>query len=45
LLAWRQLVGVWAFAGRSERTLDSEEGQALQMAGQGVAAAIKHFAG
>jgi signal transduction protein with GAF and PtsI domain len=45
LLAWRQLVGVWAFAGRSERALDSEEGQALQMAGQGVAAAIKHFAG
>ena len=44
LLAWRQLVGVWAFAGRSERSLDSEEAQALQMAGQSVAATIKYFA-
>lgn len=43
LLAWREMVGVLAFAGRSERVIDSEEAQALQMAGHGVAATIKHF--
>jgi signal transduction protein with GAF and PtsI domain len=43
LLAWRQLVGVWAFAGRSERIIDAEEAQALQLAGHNVASTIKHF--
>lgn len=43
LLAWRQMVGVWAFAGRSERAIDAEEAQALQMAGHVVASTIKHF--
>jgi signal transduction protein with GAF and PtsI domain len=43
LLAWRRLVGVWAFAGRSERIIDELETQALQLAGQNVASTIKHF--
>ncbi len=43
LLAWREMVGVWAFAGRSERVIDYEEAQALQMAGHMVASTIKHF--
>ena len=43
LLAWRQMVGVWAFAGRSERVIDTEEAQALQMAGHIVASTIQHF--
>jgi signal transduction protein with GAF and PtsI domain len=45
LLAWRQLVGVLAFAGRSERELDTEEAQALKAAGHGVAETIRHFSG
>jgi signal transduction protein with GAF and PtsI domain len=45
LLAWRQLVGVLAFAGRSEREMDTEEAQALKAAGHGVAETIKHFSG
>lgn len=43
LLAWRRLVGVWAFAGRSQRLFDEEEERALQLAGHRVAATIEHY--
>jgi signal transduction protein with GAF and PtsI domain len=43
LLAWRSLMGVWAFAGRSERHLEEEEERALQLAGHRVAATVEHF--
>lgn len=43
LLAWRRLVGVWAFAGRSQRRFDEEEERALQLAGHRVAATIEHY--
>ncbi len=43
LLAWRRLVGVWAFAGRTERHLDEEEERALQLAGHRVAATVEHY--
>jgi hypothetical protein len=37
------LMGVWAFAGRSERHLEEEEERALQLAGHRVAATVEHF--
>ena len=43
LLAWRRLVGVWAFAGQSERSIDEEEERALQLAGHRVAATLEHY--
>lgn len=43
LLAWRRLIGVLAFAGRTERGLDEEEERALQLAGQRIAATLAHF--
>jgi len=43
LLAWRRLVGVWAFAGRTERYVDEEEERALQLAGHRVAATVDHY--
>ncbi|MBI4799407.1 MAG: GAF domain-containing protein [Desulfarculus sp.] len=43
LLAWRSLTGVWAFAGRSERHIEEEEGRALQLAGNRVASTIDHY--
>jgi signal transduction protein with GAF and PtsI domain len=43
LLAWRRLMGVWAFAGRSERHMEEEEERALQLAGHRVAATVEHF--
>jgi signal transduction protein with GAF and PtsI domain len=43
LLAWRRLVGVWAFAGRTERYLEEEEERALQLAGHRVAATVQHY--
>ncbi len=42
LMAWRRLIGVWAFAGSTDRTLDKEEEQALQLAGHRVAATIEY---
>ena len=42
LMAWRRLIGVWAFAGSTERALDKEEEQALQLAGHRVAATIEY---
>eukprot|EP01022_Parablepharisma_sp_SALTPOND_P012661 TRINITY_DN16334_c0_g1_i2.p4 TRINITY_DN16334_c0_g1~~TRINITY_DN16334_c0_g1_i2.p4 ORF type:complete len:332 (+),score=107.49 TRINITY_DN16334_c0_g1_i2:542-1537(+) len=43
LLAWRRLVGVWAFAGQTERNIDEEEERALQLAGHRVAATLEHY--
>lgn len=43
LYAWRRLAGVWAFAGRTERRLSNEEEQALQLAGNRVAATMEHY--
>jgi signal transduction protein with GAF and PtsI domain len=43
LMAWRRLSGVLAFAGNTERILDQEEEQALQLAGHRVAATMAHF--
>jgi signal transduction protein with GAF and PtsI domain len=43
LLAWRSLIGVWAFAGRTERHIDEEEERALQLAGHRVASTIEHY--
>jgi signal transduction protein with GAF and PtsI domain len=43
LMAWRRLSGVIAFAGHTERALDQEEEQALQLAGHRVAATMEHF--
>lgn len=43
LLAWRSLIGVWAFAGRTERQIDDEEERALQLAGNRLAATIEHY--
>lgn len=43
LLAWRRLVGVWAFAGQTERVIDEEEERALQLAGHRVAATLEHY--
>lgn len=43
LLAWRRLMGVWAFAGHSERHLDEEEERALQLAGHRLAATVEHY--
>ncbi len=43
LLAWRRLVGAWAFAGLSQRAFHEEEERALQLAGHRVAATIERF--
>lgn len=43
LLAWRRLMGAWAFIGRTERQVDEEEERALQLAGHRVAATIEHY--
>ncbi|MBU2468586.1 MAG: GAF domain-containing protein, partial [Proteobacteria bacterium] len=43
LLAWRRLVGVWAFAGHTERSIDEEEERALELAGHRVAATLAHY--
>jgi signal transduction protein with GAF and PtsI domain len=43
LMAWRQLTGVWAFAGRTERAIEEEEERALQLAGHRVAATMEHY--
>lgn len=43
LLAWRQLVGVWAYAGQTQRIVDEEEQRALQLAGHRVAATLNHY--
>ncbi len=43
LLAWRRLVGVWAFAGQTERIIDEEEERALQLVGHRVAATLEHY--
>lgn len=43
LLAWRRLVGVWAFAGQTERSIDEEEERALELAGHRVAATLAHY--
>ena len=43
LLAWRKLIGVWAFAGQPERTLGQEEIQGLQLAGHRLASAMEHY--
>lgn len=42
LISWKRLIGVWAFAGSTERTVDEEELRALQLAGHRVAATIEH---
>jgi signal transduction protein with GAF and PtsI domain len=42
LMAWRKLTGVWAFAGNTDRVLDKEEEQALQLAGNRVAATMEY---
>jgi len=43
LLAWRRLIGVWAFAGSTARQIDQEEERALCLAGHRVAATIDHY--
>ena len=43
LLAWRRLIGVWAFAGNSTRIIHEEEERALQLAGHRVAATMLHY--
>lgn len=43
LVAWRRLVGVWAFAGHTARSLDEEEERALQLAGHQVATSLEHY--
>lgn len=40
LLAWRRLLGVWAFAGRGNSVIHEEEERALLLAGQRVAATM-----
>ncbi|MEW5911914.1 MAG: GAF domain-containing protein [Thermodesulfobacteriota bacterium] len=43
LSAWRHLMGVWAFAGHTERVIDEEEERALQLAGHRLAATLEHY--
>jgi len=42
LISWKRLIGVWAFAGSTERVVDEEELRALQLAGHRVAATMEH---
>jgi signal transduction protein with GAF and PtsI domain len=43
LYAWKRVIGVWAFAGHTERHLSNEEEQALQLAGNRMAGAMEHY--
>lgn len=43
LLAWRKLVGVWGFAGNTQRRIEEEEERALSLSGNRLAATIDHY--